>query len=67
MSLFWTLFVVAIFVVWAGTEAFAMNTGRQTFSAYVRAITVKFPLLPFLVGALVGGLGVHFWWLKACL
>ena len=62
MSAFWSIFIAGIFLVWAAAEAVAVHTGRQTLSAYVWSITVAFPLLPFLFGALIGGLGVHFWW-----
>ena len=62
MSAFWSFFFVALFVIWAAAEIYALKTGRETLSRYVWNLTAVFPLLPFIVGLVVGGLAVHFFW-----
>jgi hypothetical protein len=43
-------------------EAWALATGGETLSHAMYAMTQAWGLLPFLLGVVVGGLAVHFWW-----
>ena len=45
-----------------GYEAFALWTGRRLLSHMVVYASRRWPPLPFVVGLVVGGLAVHFWW-----
>lgn len=43
-------------------EAWALRSGRRTLSRMMWEATRAWPLLPWLVGVVCGGLAVHFWW-----
>ena len=62
MELFWGLFILGFVVVFAVAETYAIRTNRATLSRTVWEATQNFPLLPFIVGLIFGGLGVHFFW-----
>ena len=62
MNLVWAAWLVAIAVSFAGFETFALMTNRTTLSRWVWTVSKRFPLFPWLVGVLTGGLAVHFWW-----
>jgi len=46
----------------AVAEGYALKTGRMTLSRFVWNLSKAFPLFPWLVGLLTGGLAVHFFW-----
>ena len=54
---------VVLFVVFE-TRAFLEpnNPNRVTLSRFMATIGAQFPLSIFMIGLVVGGLGVHFWW-----
>jgi hypothetical protein len=58
----WTAFLLLFIVGFAVIEAWALATGGTTLSRYVWELSLGWPLLPFVAGAVVGGLAVHFWW-----
>jgi threonine/homoserine/homoserine lactone efflux protein len=43
-------------------EFFALATGRKTLSRQMWEWSQAWPLLPWLVGVVMGGLAVHFFW-----
>ncbi len=68
MSTFWAGFFIVGFVVWAAAETYAVRNGKQTLSSFIWTTSQVFPLLPFMIGSLMGGLAVHFWWFgEACI
>lgn len=61
---FWLLVVVVgIFGV---HEGWALATGNQTLTAYVRSASARFPIIIFLLGTLVGWAAMHFWGRGLC-
>ena len=62
MNYVWTAWFVVWMMLFAGFESFAIMTGRETLSVYVRNVSAAWGPLPFLMGLVVGGLAVHFWW-----
>ena len=58
----WGWWLVGIVVSFGVLEGWALQSHTTTLSQTVWGASEAFPLLPFLVGILVGGLGVHFWW-----
>ncbi len=54
----WLLAVIGLLAY----QAFALATGRRTLSRMAIEASRVWPLLPFVAGLVVGGLGVHFWW-----
>lgn len=62
MSNYWTLWFLAILVTFIVGEFYALQTHGVTLSRWVWNLSKRFPILPALVGLLVGGLFVHFWW-----
>lgn len=62
-DLIWTLWVAAILVSFAIFETLAIKRpGGKTLSRFVWEVSKAWPPLPFVLGLLVGGLAVHFWW-----
>lgn len=62
MMLVWAIFILAVGTVFAVLEAYALEHSKYTLSRTIWTWSQHFPLLPWLVGVLVGGLAVHFWW-----
>ena len=62
MMWFWAAWLVVIGVSFSLAEGFAVATHRFTLSRTIWTWSRHFPLLPFIVGLVVGGLAVHFWW-----
>ena len=62
MNTYWTTVLLALAVAMIAGEAFALRTGRTTFSRYVWTASRAWPPLPLVVGATVGFLAAHFWW-----
>ena len=60
--LIWTGFLLGFIALFAILETWAIMTGGTTLSRYTYEITKAWPPLIFLLGMIVGGLGVHFWW-----
>lgn len=57
----WALWFGGLLLVFAIIEGAALVTGRiPTLSRTVWRLTVRYPLLPFLLGCVCGGLAVHF-------
>jgi hypothetical protein len=62
MNLYWSTVLLALAVAMIAGEAFALRTGRTTFSRYVWNASRAWPPLPLVVGAALGFLAAHFWW-----
>ncbi len=62
MSFVWIAWWLLIFASFAVLEGWALNTNRMTLSRWVWTTSKAFPLLPFIVGLVVGILAGHFWW-----
>lgn len=62
MDAAWTVYLLAVIAAFAVMEGYALRTNRTTLSRYVWKASQAWPLLPFVVGVVVGGLAVHFWW-----
>ena len=63
----WAFWFIAAFAAFAIIEARAMLTGRPTLSRTVWRLQARFPIFGFLLGAVVGGLAVHFFgFIPAC-
>jgi hypothetical protein len=63
MTWFWAIWLFGgIAGTFAAAEGYACYTGKQTLSRFVWNLSKSFPLFPWLVGLLTGGLAVHFWW-----
>ncbi len=60
--LIWTVFLLSFVVLFAIFETWALMTGGTTLSRYTYEVTKAWPPLIFLLGIVVGGLAVHFWW-----
>jgi hypothetical protein len=57
----WFGLIILCLAIILGYEAIALWTGRQTLSRYTVRGCRNYPLIPFVVGLIVGGLAVHFW------
>ena len=57
----WTIILIIALIVILGFEAYAYFWARTTLSRYVVELTQTYPLLPFVVVSISGGLAVHFW------
>lgn len=63
MTLYWTIYIVVIVLGgFAVGETYALMTNRMTLSRFVWTLSKAFPLLPFIVGFVIGVLAAHFWW-----
>jgi hypothetical protein len=62
----WTALSLAWLALFTFFEARAFlepnDPNRVTLSRYMATIGAKFPLSLFMIGLVVGGLAVHFWW-----
>jgi hypothetical protein len=58
----WTAFALAFVVGFAVIEGWALATGGTTLSRYTYELSKDWPVLPWLIGVVQGGLAVHFWW-----
>ena len=57
----WTALIVGTVSVFLLNEFFALSSGRITLSRYTVQMCRKHPIIPFVIGLIVGGLAVHFW------
>ena len=62
MSIIWIAWWLLIFASFAVLEGYALNTNRMTLSRWVWTTSKAFPLLPFIVGFVIGVLACHFFW-----
>lgn len=60
----WIIWWLAIFLSFALLERYAFKhpDRTNTLSRFMWNLGQKFPLTLFLVGVVIGGLAVHFWW-----
>jgi hypothetical protein len=61
-SLKWAVWLFVIAASFSIMEAWSLHENTSTLSRFVWTITYYFPIFPWLVGNLTGGLAVHFWW-----
>jgi len=62
MTIIWAAWWILIFVSFGALEAYALSTNRTTLSRWVWTASKAFPLLPFIVGFVIGVLACHFFW-----
>ena len=63
----WAIWFVAAMIMFACLEVFALATRRiKTLSATIWELTKRQPILPFVLGLIVGVLAVHFWGVGWC-
>ena len=58
----WTIILLCVLGVILIYEAIALMRGSTTLSAYMYHASQAWPLLPFVVGAVIGIFGAHFFW-----
>lgn len=58
----WAVWLLTIVCSFALFEGLALYRGTPTLSRWVWTVSKRFPLFPWVVGVLTGGLAVHFWW-----
>ena len=58
----WVVWAALVLVAFAWLETRAIRRNRPTLSLTVWWISQRWPPFPFVVGLVVGGLAVHFWW-----
>lgn len=62
MTYYWTAVIVLPLIAFAIGETYAFKNNQLTLSRYVVNASRAWPLLPFVLGLILGGLGVHFFW-----
>jgi hypothetical protein len=62
MNVVWPTWFLASMAAFAVLEAYALQTGRETLTSFVRTLSADLGVFQFLSGLVVGGLAVHFWW-----
>lgn len=62
MSIAWTIWFLVSLAVFAALESYALSTGRETLSEFVRYLSVEWGPFPWICGIVIGGLAAHFWW-----
>jgi hypothetical protein len=55
----WIAFLVLTATIFVVLEIWAIATGGTTLSQYIWDLSKVWPLLPFVLGALVGAVAVH--------
>ena len=58
------LIVLASLIGLMSYEVFALSNAEpgDTISEYFWAVSGRYPILPFLLGLIIGTLAGHFWW-----
>ena len=59
---YWGVYIVAVVLLFAFLESYALATGRTTLSRATWDLTKAWPPLPWLVGLVMGFVSAHFWW-----
>jgi hypothetical protein len=62
MSLVWLAWLIAIAASFAVFEGYALRNNKLTLSRFTWNASKAWPLLPFVMGLVVGGLATHFFW-----
>jgi hypothetical protein len=62
MTWVWAAWWAFLFISFGVLEGFALQTNRTTLSRWMWTVSKAFPLLPFVVGLIVGVLACHFFW-----
>ena len=57
----WPVFLGAIVLVFAVHETWALATGHQPLTGWIRTTTKRFPIMIFFLGLAVGWSSTHFW------
>jgi hypothetical protein len=58
LTLYWSIAGSAALLAFVVGETYALWTGGQTLSVFLRMLSAKFPPFVFMAGALAG----HLWW-----
>jgi hypothetical protein len=56
--------VLGTILAWFALELAYIFTGQPTISEEIQTFALSFPFIGVMVGAVVGGLLVHFFWLS---
>ena len=57
----WPVYLAGVVALFAVHEGWALATGHQPLTAWVRATTARFPIAIFFLGLAVGWAATHFW------
>ena len=60
--IWWAVWFIIVIASFGAYEAYCIKTNKMTLSRTIWTSSENFPLLPPLVGLVVGGLLVHFFW-----
>jgi hypothetical protein len=60
--LYWTVWLIAIVLSFAVLETWAITEHGTTLSRFIYEISSAWPLFGVFLGAVFGGLAVHFYW-----
>jgi len=55
----WLAIAIGLFAWW---EVRALRNDTPTLSRTVYMLSQAWPPFPFVIGLLIGGLAIHFWW-----
>jgi hypothetical protein len=58
---YWTVWLLLVALTFAAPEIWALATGRQPLTGFVRATTKRHLAVIYLLGALTGWAFMHFW------
>jgi hypothetical protein len=59
----WTSWLLFLIVSFAALEGYAISkTDGVTLSQFTAEVSAAWPLMPWVLGVLAGGLAVHFFW-----
>lgn len=62
MDIVWSAMLLGWLALFAIFEGYALLTGNETLSAFVRGMGTNYPFVPYVYIVTVLGLAVHFWW-----
>jgi hypothetical protein len=57
----WPLWLALVVASFAAHEGWALATGNQPLTSWVRTTTKRFPIAIFFLGVLVGWFAQHLW------
>ena len=58
----WAIIVIYTLTVWLMLDIMCYYKNLPTLSSKVRDWTIRYPILPFIVGFIVGLVSGHWWW-----
>lgn len=58
----WATFVIFTVLLFISADIWCFRNNQLTLSSKVQEWTIKYPILPFIVGFIVGLISGHWWW-----